>query len=557
MTTHERPDLGPAAPDAARWATFRGEKIVVCLARTYTSAITGLDLMRIFDGDEQVKVLYTVCPGSKFERGAAELFRWHNVDTIPFDALPEARCHLFVTTSEKIDFTSLPKVPAIVVPHGVGFNKFVPDADSDADRLSGLVDNASLRGGNVTQMTTHPDLVRQLEEVTEHIVGRTELGGDFGFDLLRNSRIERGVYRRALGLAQGQHLVVFSSTWGSESLSGLETWEIERALAQLPIETFKVALVLHPNIWSFEGEGNVRRRLNRLVERSGLVLVDPRQGWHAVFVAASVVVGDNGSLSLYAAMNGTPLLIYAFSSKVVSRTTMEFLGATAPRLDPVRNLRDQIQDAIAGEGQIAPQLLVDRTISHPGQADELLRDLCYRKMGLAAPTDELPVRAAASPIVEQRSMRSFEVRTLVEVDASVTVERYPAATRQWCEPVTGRWERHLASHIDEIDLRVRQNAAVIADGKTCPPETVDNALRSMQNDYPGCRIAVVRDGQGFRAAVRGGSHYRLTSQDGTDPIVLASMLYALIVAGGQAVGVFTLKTGLHQDKVTITSSFRS
>ncbi|MFD7656004.1 hypothetical protein ACFV4N_18685 [Actinosynnema sp. NPDC059797] len=555
MTAYERPDLGPAARDAERWETYPNQKIIICLARTPTSAITVRELMRVFNGDDRVKVLYAVSPGSRFQHGAVKVLRDHKVDLLPYEALVHARCDLLVTTSEKVDFTAFPGTPGIVVPHGLGFHKFVPDADGPGNRLSGLVDDASLRTGVVTQLVTHPDQVRQLEHVTAHIAGRTVLGGDMSFDLLSNSVVERDVYRRALGLAPGQHLVTFSSTWGKGSLSARASREIERALAELPVETYKVALTLHPNVWSLEGEDNVRRRFHRHVERGGLVLVDPVQGWHAVFVASSLVIADNGSLSLYAAMMGTPLLIGAFSDQVVPGTAMEHLGTIAPRLTSERNLRHQVEEAIAGKGKVDPHALIERTIALPGKAAESFRRLCFHKLGLVAPTDELPVWAAPAPIVTRYPVRSYEVRTLFVEPSTITLQRFPAAVKQWCEPVEAPWERHLAAYANEPDLRVRQNAAILVDEHEHDFESATARLRSMRENYPGCRIVVVKYGSRHLAAVRRGSHHELTAEPGSDPLLLASALYALIVARRPAEGVFTLKAGASEHKLTISSSF--
>lgn len=553
MTAWERPDLGPADPDGRRWDTYTHCKIILCLVRTFTSAITTIDLMKVFDGDDQVEAVYALCPGSSFEHLAADWLHRCGIDLLPAAELARVRCDLIVTTSEKIDFTAFPPVPVLVVPHGLGFHKYVPDSDRPTTRLSGLADDASLATGRVTQLVTHPAHVRQLEAVTEHVVGRTVFGGDVSFDRLRRSAIDRHSYRRDVSVEPGQKLVVLSSTWGPDSLTALGSPAVGRILAALPVDEFKIALILHPNVWSRDGH-NVRRRYRHHVDRGGLVVVDPRQGWHATLAAADVVIGDNGSVSLYAAMADIPLLLLAFSSQVVPGTTMDHLGREAPRLVLEHDIQAQVEAAIARRGQVDASSLIARTIAHPDQAEELFRRLCYEKMGLPQPESELPVLAAPTPVVEHQPVKSFEVRTRVD-GTTVTARRFPAAVKTWCDRVEEPWDRHLAACATEPDLTMRQNAAILVDD-TDHGGSAFRRLGELHQTYPGCRLTLVRADHGYRAAIRNGGHYELNSHQGVDPLLLASALYALVVGGHRAEGTFSINPGPVERKVMITPLFR-
>lgn len=75
---------------------------------------------------------------------------------------------------------------------------------------------------------------------------------------------------------------------------------LRRLTSELPIDEYRTAAVLHPNIWAGHGPGQVRLWLDR-ARRAGLALVDPLAGWRQALIAADLVIGDFGSVSYYAA----------------------------------------------------------------------------------------------------------------------------------------------------------------------------------------------------------------------------------------------------------------
>ncbi|WP_370468446.1 hypothetical protein [Streptacidiphilus sp. P02-A3a] len=81
-------------------------------------------------------------------------------------------------------------------------------------------------------------------------------------------------------------------------------------------DEYRVAAVLHPNIWHGHGTGQIRTWLDRAC-RNGLTLIDPLDGWRQALIAADAVIGDFGSVSYYAAALGLPVLLGAASGEVL------------------------------------------------------------------------------------------------------------------------------------------------------------------------------------------------------------------------------------------------
>ncbi|MEV7490801.1 hypothetical protein AB0O08_08530 [Streptomyces anulatus] len=177
------------------------------------------------------------------------------------------------------------------------------------------------------------------------------LAGDPCFDRMLAARPYRDRFRRALGVGRGQRLVLLNSTWSPQSLLGDGEGEgaggtggddalpalLPRLASELPADEYRVAAVLHPNIWHGHGPGQIRAWLDR-ARRAGLALIDPLEDWRQALLAADVVIGDHGSVTYYAAALGTPVLLGA---------------APLDSLDPDAPVADFIRTA-AGPGTRSP-----------------------------------------------------------------------------------------------------------------------------------------------------------------------------------------------------------
>lgn len=546
----ERPDLGPAADDAHRWETRSSELKIYCLVRTLVSAIRLEAELRIFDGDSRVKLIWVVCPGSRFEHGLRDWFDRRKLSVITLDQAKRGSWDLVITTSEWIDVSCFAPKPVILVPHGLGFHKYVRDPDTNRLRLSGLARPESLRKRHVVQVVTHTNQERQLAEVTEDVIGRTALGGDSSFDLLLNSRGERATYRAALGVTDKQRLITLGSTWGPDSLCHQRFELFGRLLGELPFEQYRVAAFMHPAAWSFDGE-TIVRHLQPHIDSGGLMLIGPEEGWHGTLLASDLLIGDNGSPSLYGAMMGIPLLLATFSDNVVPGTVMAELGRSARFLNPDLDLRQQIEDELVRHDSARAEVLTAQMIERPGESAELLRALCYTKAGLPVPDDELPVHAAPLPEPKAGEVKSFRVHSYVDTDSTVVVDTYPAVFR---DSRRHSGERLLVQ-LGERNLRRYHNAAIILDPKPLPRAALRDHLTELIEKYIGSRIAVVAcDDGGCEILVRDGEQFHVTCGGGLPIRVLACACYALLVAQRELNGEVVVRTSNAEAPMTVARS---
>jgi hypothetical protein len=215
-----------------------------------TSTIRLLDVVELFRGDHRVRFRFTINDTSPFSGGVRDLLRsadvgtivpWHAINRIPYD--------LALSASENIDFDQL-RSHTVVLPHGLGFNKYVPTLDGSAVRLAGLPPEEVLRAGRTTVVLSHPAQRTQLRAACPASEGATVVTGDVMFDRLLASTPLRRRYRAALRTGD-RVLVMVASTWRTSSVVGHDRSLLSRLLGQLPIDRYQVCAALHPNIWAW------------------------------------------------------------------------------------------------------------------------------------------------------------------------------------------------------------------------------------------------------------------------------------------------------------------
>lgn len=464
--------------DPARWRTTRSDRVVLAVARTLTSAIRLLDATALLD--ERVRVIYTIDPTS-VSPGAGSLFDRLSIRVIPWHTAIQEQYHVVLTASENVDLAQLRDVPVVVVPHGIGFHKQVPDSTHPGTRLSGLVPAARRDLRRAIHVVSHPD--HDLSDV------ETFLAGDPCHDAMSRSREFRLRYREAFDVT-GQ-LVLVTSTWGERSLFGEDPHLPERLLAELPADDYRVACALHPAIWAEDGAYEVRRRLRRALN-AGLILLAPENGWQQAVVASDVVIGDHGSVTLYAAAHGLPVILGAFGApEVAPGTALADFGEVAPRLDHDHDLLPQL--AKAETFDITPRLFATT-----GTWASRLRGLLHSLLGLPETgTTTPPVTALPMPSVESAPVRSHVV--YAEDDA---LTRFPAAAHTHPVHGSGSIARFIAVDEEELDLQLRRHAEVFVRSRptSSPEEWLERALRTHDAAVvavateSGCLIAL-RDGR--------------------------------------------------------------
>lgn len=378
----------PVRLDVERWATRRVRRKVLAVVHTVVSGKRILEAVRIFEGDLRIQVVFTAAP-DVFSNGVAEFLEglkavvlpWHQAIEIEFD-LAVAAAHGAIHEVH---------APVIVLPHGAGHNKFIPDGRRGrvAPReVYGLNRQWLVRDGVVvpdTVVLSHKEDLARLGRECPEALPAAKVVGDPYYDRLVASLPSRALYRAALGAGPRQRLVVVSSTWGPRSLLAQAPQVLEKLMAELPRDEFRVAAMMHPHAWNAHGEWQIRTWLAELC-RSGLVLVSQHADELGPLVAADHVVCDHGSMALYAAATGAPVLMASYPEADVSpESPLAELGSFAPRLSCERPMRKQLDRSSAAHRSEQYARVAARITSEPGRFDRNMRALLYRKLRLRPP----------------------------------------------------------------------------------------------------------------------------------------------------------------------------
>ncbi|MGY0462891.1 hypothetical protein ACW14Y_21960 [Kitasatospora sp. cg17-2] len=418
---------------------------------------------------------------------------------------------------------------------------------------------------------SHPEQIDRLARSCPEALPTAVLAGDPCFDRILAARQHRDRYRRALGVHPGQRLVLLNSTWNPTSLFGDSGPEdvlpllLPRLTSELPADEYRVAAVLHPNIWHGHGPGQIRLWLDR-ARRAGLALVDPLEGWRQALIAADVVLGDFGSVSYYAAACGTPVLLGAADPEALgTESPVAAFVRSAPRLDPYRALPPQL-DRLLSEHRPANGP-TELTSSAPGESAALLRGLFYRLIGITEPAapavlDPLPLPPYEPPL----RTAPLLVHTRTAADGTVAVRRYAEPRHEPDDAgaegagAEGEAGSHLAVHEDTLDPGVLESADIVLRyGEADDPRfgSPGEWAAEVLDRYRSASLAAYITGpRECEVLHRGGLRCRLTSDSAGDPAVHASALLARLHSGPAAVApaptTLTVATGTHLARVRIT-----
>ncbi|WP_045299487.1 hypothetical protein [Saccharothrix sp. ST-888] len=408
---------------------------------------------------------------------------------------------------------------------------------------------------------SHPEQIGRLADACPEAVPTAVLGGDPCFDRILAARHHRDRYRRALGVRPGQRFVLLNSTWNPTSLFGdagpddVLPLLLPRLTSELPADEYRVAAVLHPNIWHGHGPGQVRLWLDR-ARRAGLALIDPLEGWRQALIAADAVIGDFGSVSYYAAACGTPVLLGAAPLEALGASSpVAAFVRSAPRLDPYGALLPQLERLLAEHRPLdGPAGL---TTSAPGRSAALLRGLFYRLIGVAEPAapavlDPLPLPPYEPPL----RTAPLRVLTHTAADGSIAVQRF---VEPRYEP-DGGGEGHIAAHEDTLDPSVLEIADVILRyGDADDPRLGSPCMWAAEvlDRYPSASLAAYVTGPDECSVLhRSGLLLRLTAESAADPAAHASALHAWLSTGSDVAELvaagLTVRTGASTQHVRVT-----
>lgn len=304
---------------------------------------------------------------------------------------------------------------------------------------------------------------------------------------------------------------------------------VSRMLNELPYDEYRVALALHPNVWASHSVFQVRAWLAEAL-RGGLVLLPPEEGWRAAVIAADWVVSDHGSVSIYAAAAGRPVLLEKSAREMIDpRSGLGMLLAVAPALDPHAPVEPQLRTAGEMRG-LTHAVAADWVTSAPGRSLRLIRDELYRIMDAAPPDTEPAVLAVGSPEVDGTPPSSLwtQVEQPGADPRELSVRRWPAA-------VAGPYRSGvLIASDDEPDRRLLSQADVIAMAGDPPSPDEKEWSAAIFGHRPGARLALVRSGRRASLRTRDGRIVSLVLDDASGPAdaeIVFSVLAERLLAG--------------------------
>lgn len=571
----------PVGEDARRWASRGRCRRVLFVVHNVTSATRLLDVMPLFDDDLRVQMLATCTGSSPFQGGVGDLLAAVGVPVLPWEQAVRTPVDLAVSASLGGQIGALSGKLA-VLSHGVGYTKRLrspvagrrsPVAGRRAP-VFGLAPEWLLDDGRPVAdafVLSHPEQAERLRESCPEAAGAAVLAGDPCFDRMLAARAYRDRFRRALGVRGGQRLVVVSATWNPEGLFGdggagdVLPALLPRLTGELAADEYRVAAVLHPNIWEGHGPGQVRAWLDG-ARRGGLTLVDPLGGWRQALLAADAVLGDHGAVTYYAAALGVPVALAAAPlDHVDPRAPLAGFLADSPRLDPYAPLPAQLDALSAGH---RPQPGPARfTTSVPGESAARLRKLFYGLMELPEP--ERPALLEPLPLPAYEPVRrSAPMRVLTRL-LSAGAGAGVVEVRRWADPAYepgGDGAVHTGVHTavpeDTRDPGRRDLADVILrDGATDDPRFGSPAAWCAEalRRYAHCALAAYVTGPGdCTVRTRDGGMLALTGDPGAagaDPAAYASALHAWLAAGRGAAALaehgLLVRTGASEHRVRV------
>ncbi|MGX7758874.1 hypothetical protein ACWQ06_09400 [Streptomyces angustmyceticus] len=545
----------PVGEGAGRWVSRAAHRRVLLVVHNIASAGRLLDVLPLFHDDFRVQLLVTSTDSSVFQGGIRSLFAELNLPVMPWDQALRTPVDLAISASFGGQLHCLAG-QLTILSHGVGYTKRLarpgagsrePGAGSrepgagSREPTFGLSPDWLLAEGEPFVdglVLSHPEQLERLRLVCPEAEKAAVLAGDPCFDRMLAARPYRERFRRALGVRRGQRLIVVNSTWNPEGLFGNGGGQdvlpglLPRLAAELPADDYRLAAVLHPNIWYGHGPGQIRVWLDR-ARRSGLTLIDPVHAWRQALLAADIVLGDFGAVTYYAAALGCPVLLAATGEERLDPDApLAAFVREAPRLDPQGPLREQFAALLARHRPLAGP--AEFTTSAPGASAELLRRHFYALMDLPEPVgpallEPLPLPRYDPPL----RTHPLDIRARVR-GPDVVIERSAG------HPYDAGGEAHRAVHEDTRDPGDLETADVIwRDGPPDDPRFGGPAAwtADVLHRHPHCSLAAYVSGPDrCTVRARGLGVFQLSAgpEADADPAAYASALHAWLTHHGEA-----------------------
>ncbi|WP_055731149.1 hypothetical protein [Kitasatospora sp. MBT66] len=358
------------------------------------------DAHALLDADPRVRVRFTVAPHT-FNRGAAEHVRRLGGTVLPWAEAVRERFDLVLAAGSQ----GLEQVhgPMVRLPHGAGHIKLSPTGVGAGRTVSGLGPEYVVWQGRLVPVAyalAHDDDRTELGRGCPEALSIAEVVGDGCYDRIAAALPHRERYRAALGLRPDERLVLVCSTWGSGALLTRFDTVLPRLAAELPRRDHRVALLVHPNVSAAHGTRPLRSWV-AAATGGAVTVLGPQHDWRPLLVAADAVIGDHGSVTLYATMTEAPIVLAEYPHHAVNpRSPGALLARTAPTLGPARPLSVQLDDAARQYRRADYAHIAARISSEPGRFDQRMRRLLYRVLGLdeSVPTPGPTVLPLPTPL---------------------------------------------------------------------------------------------------------------------------------------------------------------
>ncbi|MGK5532559.1 hypothetical protein [Streptomyces sp. URMC 129] len=382
--------------DASRhWHTRSGHKNILAVVHTVAYGKRLRDVIRLLESDLRLHVHFAA-PPHEFGEGVTRFLHSLGGSVMPWDEVLRTSFDMALAAGPR-DMEKV-RAPVITVPHGANYLKRLtgtPDL-----RVPGLTREDIVLGDHglpAAVVLPHRDDMAQLARSCPEAAPRAEVVGDPVHDRIVASLTLRERYRDALGLRKGQKLVAAVSTWGPLSSFGKIEALLPRLLAECADDALRVALLVHPNVWSRYGAWQMRSWLAQCAER-GIAVLPPEADWRTVLIAADWIIGDHGSVTLYGTLTTAPILLDSSPGQEINpESPAATLALTAPALLPTHPLREQLLYAEAEYRRQDYDAIASRITSEPGRFNENMRRLLYRVLGLGRPAYPAPTHQLPSP----------------------------------------------------------------------------------------------------------------------------------------------------------------
>jgi hypothetical protein len=128
-----------SGPDRhSRWRTASTERTVLAVVHNVTAATRLLDVLPLVAADQRIQVIFSVVGSSAFTAGTENFLLASGAALIPWDRVPDHNVNLAIAASYGGNLQE-PQAPLIVLPHGMGYNKYYGEPENRVWAFCGVV----------------------------------------------------------------------------------------------------------------------------------------------------------------------------------------------------------------------------------------------------------------------------------------------------------------------------------------------------------------------------------------------------------------------------------